>query len=326
MRNADVAMYSAKSQGRNTALTYNPNLGGKGREKLELESALHKALERQELVLYFQPKIDVRNARVVGAEALMRWKRGDRLVPPGEFIPLAEETGLIVPMSEWALREAARQSGAWQRQLGFDCPIAVNMPSRLFERTDLVENIQEAVASQGVTTRSLTLEITETGLMKDLQGVIPTLHRLNQAGIEISIDDFGTGYSSLAYLTSLPISEVKIDRSFVRDLGITVQSSAVITAIIALARSLGLRVVAEGVENLRQMEVLQRLGCQVMQGFLFARPMPVDDVEAWLRETIESQQASWIDRAREISQSEPAEAGPVAARGAGGLPRIRVVG
>jgi len=297
MRNSDVAMYSAKTGGRNTSALFVPELAGHGREKLELESALHKAIERNELVLHYQPKIDVRSARMVGAEALMRWQRGGTLVPPGDFIPLAEETGLIVPLSEWALREAARQSKAWGVSFGFADSIAVNLPNRLFERSDLVEHIHQSVSTYGVPHRSIQLEITETGLMKDLQNVIPALHRLNEIGVEISIDDFGTGYSSLAYLTTLPISELKIDRSFVRDLGITPQSSAVVTAIIALARSLGLRVIAEGVENLRQMEVLHRLGCTVMQGFLFSRPIPPDELERWLQQTVLPRKAPWIGQA-----------------------------
>jgi predicted signal transduction protein with EAL and GGDEF domain len=294
MRNADIAMYSVKAAGRNASAIYAPQLAGRGREKLELESALHKAIERDELVLHYQPKIDVRSARMVGAEALMRWQRGGVLVPPGDFIPLAEESGLIVPLSEWAVREAARQVKAWQVSFGFGDSIAVNLPSRLFERSDLVEHIHQSVSTYGVPHRSIQLEITETGLMKDLQEVIPSLHRLNEIGVEISIDDFGTGYSSLAYLTTLPISELKIDRSFVRDLGITPQSSAVVTAIIALARSLGLRVIAEGVENLRQMEVLHRLGCGVMQGFLFSKPKPPDEIQAWLEDTVLPRKAPWI--------------------------------
>jgi len=294
MRNSDVAMYSAKAQGRNASLLYSPALAGKGREKLELETALHKAIERNELVLHYQPKIDVRSAKMVGVEALMRWQRGASLVPPGDFIPLAEETGLITPLSEWAIREAARQARIWQDNFGFADSIAVNLPNRLFERTDLVEHIHQAVTKYGVPHRVIELEITEDSLMKDLQNVIPSLHRLNEIGVEISIDDFGTGYSSLAYLTTLPISELKIDRSFVRDLGMTPQSSAVVTAIIALARSLGLRVIAEGVETMRQMEVLHRLGCSVMQGFLFSKAQPADLLEQWLKQTVLPRKAPWI--------------------------------
>ena len=297
MRNADVAMYSVKDTGRNSSAVYSPMLAGRGREKLELESALHKAIERNELVLHYQPKIDVRSARMVGAEALMRWQRGDTLVPPNDFIPLAEETGLIVPLSEWALREAARQAKIWSVNFGFADSIAVNLPNRMFERSDLVETIHQAVSAFGVPHRAIQLEITESGLMKDLQNVIPALHRLTEIGVEISIDDFGTGYSSLAYLTTLPISELKIDRSFVRDLGITPQSSAVVTAIIALARSLGLRVIAEGVENLRQMEVLHRLGCTVMQGFLFSKAIPPDKLEEWLQLTVLPRKEPWLVQA-----------------------------
>ncbi len=304
LRNADVAMYSVKSTGRNSSSMYRPALAGQGREKLELESALHKAIERNELVLHYQPKVDVRGAKMVGAEALMRWRRNGVLVPPGDFIPLAEETGLIVPLSEWAIREAARQARIWQDSFGFADSIAVNLPNRLFERTDLVEYIHNAVTTYGVPHHAIELEITETGLMKDLQNVIPALHRLNEIGVEISIDDFGTGYSSLAYLTTLPISELKIDRSFVRDLGMTPQSSAVVTAIIALARSLGLRVIAEGVENLRQMEVLHRLGCGVMQGFLFSKPLPPEDIETWLQQTILPRKAPWIGKSGEAEIAE----------------------
>ena len=249
---------------------------------------------------------------MVGAEALMRWQRGGRLVPPGDFIPLAEDTGLIVPLSEWALREAAKQARVWQQAFGFAESIAVNLPSRLFERSDLVEHIHQCVTAVTVPHRMIQLEITEDNLMKDLQNVIPSLHRLNEIGVEISIDDFGTGYSSLAYLTTLPISELKVDRSFVRDLGVTPQSSAVVTAIIALARSLGLRVVAEGVETLRQMEVLHRLGCGVMQGFLFSRAVPADDLQRWLESTVLPRKAPWIGRA---SGSDP---GTDAHRAAGG--------
>ncbi len=299
LRNSDVAMYSVKAQGKNSAAIYSPQLAGRGREKLELETALHKAIERNELVLHYQPKIDVRLARLVGAEALMRWQRGGNLVPPADFIPLAEETGLIVPLSEWALREAAHQVRAWREAFQFDDAIAVNLPSRLFERSDLIEHIHQCVTAVNIPHRSIMLEITETGLMKELQNVIPALHRLNEIGVEISIDDFGTGYSSLAYLTTLPISELKIDRSFVRDLGVTHQSSAVVTAIIALARSLSLRVVAEGVESLRQMDELLRLGCGLMQGFLFCRAVPAAEMQAWLEQTVLARTAQWIREPRE---------------------------
>jgi EAL domain-containing protein (putative c-di-GMP-specific phosphodiesterase class I) len=197
-------------------------------------------------------------------------------------------------MSEWALHEAARQAKRWELSFGFNDSIAVNLPNRLFERSDLVQHIERAVCEYGVKTDAIQLEITETGLMKELQEVIPSLHRLNEIGVQIAIDDFGTGYSSLAYLTTLPISELKIDRSFVRDLGVTPQSSAVVTAIIALARTLKLRVVAEGVETLRQMEVLNRLGCTIMQGYLFSRPCRATELERWLTQTVLPGKAPWM--------------------------------
>jgi predicted signal transduction protein with EAL and GGDEF domain/CheY-like chemotaxis protein len=281
LRNADVAMYAAKNAGRNSSVAYSPRLAGRGPEVLVLETALHKALERNELELYYQPKVNVTQSRMVGVEALMRWHRNGQLVPAGEFIPLAEETGLIVPMTEWALREAARQAREWQDAFGFDETIAVNMPSRMFHRSDLVDQIHDAVGPHGVPPRRLLLEITEGTLMTNLEQILPTLHHLNELGVQISVDDFGTGYSSLAYLTTLPISEVKIDRSFVSKLGVTPKSTAVITTIVALARALGLRVIAEGVETISQQNILHRQGCSNMQGFLFGRPMQGSAIPAW---------------------------------------------
>jgi predicted signal transduction protein with EAL and GGDEF domain/DNA-binding NarL/FixJ family response regulator len=281
LRNADVAMYSVKSAGRNALQIYLPSLASKGIARLELESALHKSMERGELLLHYQPKVDTQSGTLVGVEALMRWRRGDKLVSPAEFIPLAEETGLIVPMSDWAIREAARQLHAWRDEFGLVTHVAVNVPARLFDRSDLVERVLDATRLHGLAQGSIELEITETGLMKSLDDVMPALRRLHAAGVAISIDDFGTGYSSLSYLTSLPIAELKIDRSFVSELGQSDQSSAVVAAIIALARSLGLRVVAEGVETPMQVAVLHGLGCQLMQGFLFATPMAPNDLVTW---------------------------------------------
>jgi predicted signal transduction protein with EAL and GGDEF domain/DNA-binding response OmpR family regulator len=285
LRNADVALYSVKAAGRNALQVYLPSLASKGIARLELESALHKAIERGELLLYYQPKIDTQAGVLVGVEALMRWRRGDKLVSPAEFIPLAEETGLIVLMSDWALREAARQLRAWRDHDALVTQVAVNVPARLFERSDLIERVLDAAQLHGIGPGSIALEITETGLMKNLDDVVPALERLHAAGVAISIDDFGTGYSSLSYLTSLPISELKIDRSFVSELGLSEQSSAVVAAIIALARSLGLRVVAEGVETTQQMSVLQGLGCQLMQGYLFGTPMAAEELAQWWRQT-----------------------------------------
>ena len=294
MRSSDVAMYAAKSHAPNTHALYSPVLAGKGREKIELESALHKAIERNELVLHYQPKVDARSVRMVGVEALMRWRRNGVLVPPGDFIPLAEETGLIVPLSEWALREAARQARVWQDSFGFAESIAVNLPNRLFERADLVEYIHQVVTEYGVPHHAIELEITETGLMKDAGNVNMTLHRLNEMGVEISIDDFGTGYSSLQYLSDLPIGELKIDRSFVGELGLAPKKSDIVSAIVMLGRALNMKVVAEGVETLRQMEVLTGLGCRLMQGFLFSRPLPAAELQGWCEQNLLNRRAAWI--------------------------------
>jgi EAL domain-containing protein (putative c-di-GMP-specific phosphodiesterase class I) len=235
------------------------------------------------------------------------WQRGDRLVPPNDFIPLAEETNLIVKMSRWAIHEALRQVKEWQETFGFTGTVAVNMPSRMFDRSirragheyegnalklgdndiPLDQFIDQTVKQIGVPHNCIELEITETGLMADLQSVIPTLASLTAMGAEISVDDFGTGYSSLAYLTTLPISEVKIDRRFVRDLGSNQESFAVVEAIIALARSLRKRVVAEGVETSRQLDTLLRAGCSVMQGFYFSKPLPAAELAAWAQRPME---------------------------------------
>ena len=295
LRNANVAMYSVKAGGRNGSAHYAPRLPGGGPQQLALESALRHAIERQELRLHYQPKLDVVGARLVGVEALLRWQRGDVQIAPAAFIPLAEDSGLIVPLSEWVLREAARQSAVWRERHGFDWPIAINLPSRVFAHPDLIERLHRVVSAEGVPASAIQIEITETTLMSDLQRAVPVLNRLNQIGVEIAVDDFGTGYSSLAYLTTLPISELKIDRSFVRELGETPQSAAVVTAIVALARALGLRVTAEGVESVRQMEVLRDLGCPTMQGFLFSAALPPDDLERWVLDDLLPRRLPWID-------------------------------
>ncbi len=305
LRNADAAMYAAKRQGKDAAIIYSPDLlSGPARDNLEMETALHKAMERDELVLHYQPKIDVRTSRMVGVEALMRWQRGNELVPPGQFIPLAEETGLIVPMSLWLLRQAAKQARLWKLAFGFEDAIAVNLPTRMFERSDLVDNIHQYCAAYEVPTSAIQLEIIENHLMNNLEVVIPTLHRLYQIGIEIAIDDFGTGYSSLAYLTQLPISELKIDKGFVKDIGTSAQNLAVVQAIIALGRSLGMRVVAEGVENLRQQDELRKADCRYMQGFLFNKALPPDELQAWLEQTVLPRAAPWMGQGGDNEYSE----------------------
>jgi EAL domain-containing protein (putative c-di-GMP-specific phosphodiesterase class I) len=218
-------------------------------------------------------------------------------VPPADFIPLAEETNLIIPMSEWAIRAAARQARRWMDEFGFNGSIAVNLPARMFGRTDLVDLITTATREEGVPQSMLQLEVTENKLMEELQRVLPTLHRLTEIGVRISIDDFGTGYSSLAYLGSMPIAEVKIDRTFVRDLLVKPEEAkAIVSVIIALAQTLKFNVIAEGVETAHQLEILRSLGCELMQGFLFSKPMPPDQMARWIEDVILPRKAAWFSR------------------------------
>ncbi len=284
LRNADAAMYSVKGSGRNAIALYRPELNAVDRKRWELEQALHKALERGELVLHYQPQVDVRTGRIPGVEALMRWNHGGRLVPPGDFIPLAEETGLIVPFGEWALVTAATQAAKWVAD-GLDpVRVAVNIPGSHFQRPGFVAMIQKVLADSGLPGHLLELEITETMLMTDISATLATLKALNDLNVRLAIDDFGTGYSSLSYLKRFDIDQLKIDRSFVNDLKPDSDNETITAAIIAMASALHLEVVAEGVESREQMLLLQKRGCQLMQGYYFSRPLPVADVTALLAE------------------------------------------
>jgi EAL domain-containing protein (putative c-di-GMP-specific phosphodiesterase class I) len=246
-------------------------------ERWRLETALHRALERQELVLYYQPKINVVSGQIVGAEALMRWKRGGELVPPGEFITVAEESGLIVPITEWAVREVCEQMVRWADAGHAPIPVSVNISGRHIQRANLVEPVQAALTGFKLDPHLLELELTETVLMQNLNATLPLLQSLKDLGVSISVDDFGTGYSSLSYLKRLPIDTLKIDRSFVRELETSPDNAAIVAAIIAMSKSLKLRVVAEGVETQGQMTRLFDQGCQLMQGFLFSPAVPGED-------------------------------------------------
>jgi PAS domain S-box-containing protein len=283
VRKADIAMYAVKETGRNGWQPYDSSMQTVSADRWRLEAALHRALARNELVLHFQPKIDVAAGRVVGAEALMRWQRDGELVPPGEFIALAEETGLIVDITEWAIREVCRQLVAW-RDAGLEpVPVSINISSRHVQRADLSRPVREALQQSGISADLIELELTETVLMQNIDTAGALLLTLKDLGVALSIDDFGTGYSSLSYLKRLPIDTLKIDRSFVRDLEAASDNAAIVAAIIAMSRSLRLRVVAEGVETEGQMRLLAEQGCVLQQGWLFSKALPADEFADYLR-------------------------------------------
>jgi diguanylate cyclase (GGDEF)-like protein/PAS domain S-box-containing protein len=283
LKHADAAMYLAKEKGKNNIQFYTAELADMASRQFELESALRLALVRDELVLHFQPKVDVAGGQILGLEALVRWRHPTRgLVPPCEFIPLAEERGLIVPLGQWVLQATCRQIRDW-RNAGLQCPpVAVNLSARQFADEHLVQHIETTMARFGVSASELEVELTESVLMADPERANEVLGRLHQMGIRISIDDFGTGYSSLSYLKRFPAETVKIDRSFVSGLPGDADDAAITQAVIAMAHSLGLGVVAEGVETSEQLAMLKTLGCDEAQGFLLGRPMPAEQVAARL--------------------------------------------
>jgi EAL domain-containing protein (putative c-di-GMP-specific phosphodiesterase class I) len=279
LKNADSAMYHAKAQGRNNYQFYSADLTERAHARLAMETSLRRALERDEFSLHFQPKVELRTGRVTGVEALLRWQDRDRgAVGPNEFIPIAEESGLILPIGDWALRAACTELKRWHDEGLPGLRLAVNLSSRQFRHKRLVNNIARIIEETGFDARCLEFEITESVLMGvDIQ-VSEVLARIKEMGISISIDDFGTGYSSLSYLKRFPIDTLKIDRSFVRDIPADLEDVAIVRAIIAMARSLRMRTVAEGVEQEEQMRFLRAEGCEEMQGFLYSRPLPGDEV------------------------------------------------
>ena len=278
LRNADAAMYHVKDSGRGAFQFYNQSMNAAARERLAMEGSLRKALERGELLLHYQPLVDTDTGDIVGAEALVRWNHPELgLVPPAQFIPLAEETGLILPIGEWVLQAASAQARAWQDGGHPALHIAVNLSGRQFRQQPLVEVVGRVLGRTGFDPKHLELELTESVLMRDAEETVRTLNGLKALGLRISVDDFGTGYSSLSYLTRFPIDILKIDRSFVREIATGRGEGAITSAIIAMAQGLDLAVVAEGVETEEQMEHLQRRGCRMMQGYLFGRPVPAEE-------------------------------------------------
>jgi diguanylate cyclase (GGDEF)-like protein len=281
---ADIAMYAAKSISRGRAELYRPALRADAAARTELAAELRGVEQRGELRLDYQPIVELATGGVVGLEALVRWQPPDRpLLMPNAFIDLAEETGDIVPMGRWILREACRQTREWQVRLALpDLHVTVNLSARQFQEHDLVDSIGAVLAETGLPAGSLTLEITESGLMQRTAGTIGRLGALRDLGVHLAIDDFGTGYSSLSYLERFPVDILKIDRSFISAVSTTGERSAIARAIVDLGRTLGLQVVAEGIEEADQAAWLVSLGCPFGQGYLYSRPMGVDATEAFL--------------------------------------------
>jgi diguanylate cyclase (GGDEF)-like protein len=284
IRNADIAMYEAKKQGKNRFRFYTAAMNDALTERVELERALRVAIERDELMLRYQPQVDAGTGEIVAIEALVRWCSPERgFVMPDKFIPLAEETGLIVPLGEWVLREACRQNKAWQDANLPPIPMAVNISARQFAEGGFEANVERVLTETGLEPHLLEVELTETTIMDSLDRAARTLAALKALGVRIAMDDFGTGYSSLSALKHLPIDCLKIDQSFIRDITIEGTGSAIVTTIIVMGKSLGLTVLAEGVEDEEELAFLREHGCDRIQGYLFARPAPAAETEVLLR-------------------------------------------
>jgi diguanylate cyclase (GGDEF)-like protein/PAS domain S-box-containing protein len=280
--NADIAMYHAKDRGKNNYQFYRAEMNASKQEARTIESNLRRALERDELYLHYQPQVQLKSGKVIGVEALLRWNHPELgPIGPDRFIPIAEQTGLIVELGKWVLHTACAQNVAWQRQGHPPIRIAVNVSARQF-RTDLYDTVAAAVRESGLHPGYLELEITEGFLVEDPEAATAMLVKLRTLGVHVAIDDFGSGYSSLSYLKHFPIDRLKIDRSFVRDLSIDLDDAAISKAVIALAHSLDLQVVAEGVETAAQLAFLQAYQCDIVQGYLYSPPIQADDVAAIL--------------------------------------------
>jgi diguanylate cyclase (GGDEF)-like protein len=279
IKNAGAAMHFAKEQGRDNYQFYSRAMNATALEKLAIESQLRKALDRGEFLLHYQPKIQSSTGAVVGLEALIRWRHPELgMVPPAQFIPVAEETGLIVPIGDWVLREASRQNQSWRAQGFAPIHVAVNIASLHFRQRGLIDSVAQALRESGLEPALLELEVTESMLMQSVDATLETLSRLKDMGVRLAIDDFGTGYSSLSYLKRFPLDTLKIDRSFIQDLPRDAEDAAIAKAIIGMAHSLKLAVVAEGVEAPEQLAFLQQHGCDVVQGYLFSRPVPAEEL------------------------------------------------
>jgi EAL domain-containing protein (putative c-di-GMP-specific phosphodiesterase class I) len=285
LRNADVAMYDAKAKGGGGVYKVfdRASMGTRSSEQLQIEADLRKGLERDELEVYYQPFYSLDEQHIVGAEALVRWRHpANGLISPLRFIPMAEETGLILPLGRYVLDKACRQVRSIRDRLGIDLPISVNLSARQFQESGLLSQVAAALDASGVSPESLIFEITETVVMEDLPGAREVMKKLSRLGVRLAIDDFGTGHSSLAYLKQFPVHEVKVDRTFVQDIAESPVDSAIVRAVIDVANAMGIAVVAEGVETEEQVAGLKMLGCQVGQGFYFSRPLRAEEFDELL--------------------------------------------
>ncbi|MCX4143421.1 EAL domain-containing protein [Paraburkholderia sp. SEWSISQ10-3 4] len=281
MKKADLAMYRAKDMGRNTFQFYQPEMNASAGARMNLERRLRRALRDNEFLLHYQPQVDIVSGQIVGTEALVRWRDPEvGLVLPSLFIPVAEESGLIGPLSEWVLREACRQNKAWQDEGLPPARVSVNLSARVFQQRDIAKLVMQVLAETGLEPQYLELELTESTIMRNAEEAVLMLNELHALGIGLAIDDFGTGYSSLSYLKRFPVDRLKIDRSFVSDIGVSGDDETITSAIIALAHSLKLQVIAEGVETSAQLDFLKERACDEMQGFYFAKPMSTDAISA----------------------------------------------
>ncbi|MFP4834205.1 putative bifunctional diguanylate cyclase/phosphodiesterase, partial [Paraburkholderia sp. BR10879] len=299
MKKADVAMYRAKDMGRNTFQFFEPEMNANVGARLNLERRLRRALRDSEFLLHYQPQVEIEGGRIIGMEALVRWRDPEvGLVSPAQFIPVAEESGLIGPLSDWVLREACRQNRAWQLAGLPPVRVSVNFSAKTFHQRDIAQLVKDVLQETGLEACWLEIELTESTLMRNAEEAVSMLNELHALGIGIAIDDFGTGYSSLSYLKRLPVDRLKIDRSFVADIGTSGDDETITAAIIALAHELQLQVIAEGVETSAQFAFLRERACDELQGYFFAPPLPGDEAAALLRASAtyeETPGLAWTD-------------------------------
>ena len=284
LRDADTAMNRAKNRGKARYEIFDEQMHVVALKRLQVETDLRHAMEQHEFEMYYQPIVSLSDEKITGFEALLRWKHGVQgMIPPNEFIPIAEETGIIIPIGEWILHEVCNQISSWLEDGLDNVQVAVNLSARQFQQRDLGFSVLKALKEAGLDSRWLKLELTESALMDNIDGTVNLLKKLDSLGFKISIDDFGTGYSSLAYLKRFPIHTLKIDASFVQGLPGNTEDRAIANAIVAMAHHLNLEVIAEGVETEPQLDFLRELGCERIQGYFYGRPMPASQVPEFLQ-------------------------------------------